>query len=198
MLGMYVTNSILKYIIFLFTILFTDLPNRLRKKLNWAVGTFEAWKCARNEFVATNPGSGMSLISPSLQQMTKDEINFAISRFIQEIRKQDGSEYPGKSLRELVLSIQMHLEKLDIKYQFLDDPDFKQIRNTLDNVMKEMASRGIGTRSKQAQEITEDEEESLWSCSALGDCDPETLSDTMVYMIGNLFIHHISRISNAT
>ena len=157
------------------------------RKINWAVSNFDEWKRARNEFASQHPESGMSLIGPTLQEMTKDELNFAISRFIQEIHKKDGSEYPGKTLRDLVLSIQMYLETQDMKFKLLDDPDFNQVRNTLDNVMKEKASRGVGTRTKQAQEITEDEEDSLWRCSALGDDDPETLSNTMVYMIGKLF-----------
>lgn len=47
---------------------------------------------------------GISIIRTEIDEMTKDELNYSMSRFISEIRKKDGGEYPGKTLYELVMS----------------------------------------------------------------------------------------------
>ena len=96
----------------------------------------------------------------------------------------NGDPYPGKTLREIVLSTQMYLEKKGIIYRFFTDPAFKELANTVDNAMKARAQMGIGTTVKQAQEITLDEEEILWQKGALGSDTPVQLRNTMFYLIG--------------
>ena len=64
---------------------------------------------------------------------------------VTEIRKLDGSEFPGKTLYEIVLCIQFYLETHGFAWKIVDDEIFHVVKYTLDNVMKDKCSRGIGT-----------------------------------------------------
>ena len=74
--------------------------------------------------------------------MTNDELNYSISRFVNETKKRNGELYPGKTLRELVLCIQMYLEKKGKTLRLLTDPIFAELQNTVDSVMKDRAKQG--------------------------------------------------------
>ena len=154
------------------------------KKLEWAVRMFEAWRTARNDAAMTC--SNMSTIAPDIElvDFTADQLNFALSRFVIETKKQNGEDYPGKTLREIILCVQMYLEKRGIVHRFFTDPQFKELTNTVDNIMKLRAQQGIGTSVKQAQEITLDEEEMLWTKGVLGSDNPKTLRQTVFYLLG--------------
>ena len=87
-------------------------------KVKWAIDTFEEWRQARNKRVTDNPDEGINIIclSVPLCQFTKDELNFSISRFIKECRNQKREQYPGTTLRESVLCIQMYFAKLGFPF----------------------------------------------------------------------------------
>lgn len=152
------------------------------KKLKWAVSLFNKWKLARAK--ASFSHKSITPIVGELEHMSNEQLNYALSRFIQEIKKQNGNPYPGKTLKECVLAIQMYLASLDKPYKFLEDIAFKELKNTLDNVMKSKAKQGIGAYIKQAKEITIDEENIMWEMGILGESDPETLFNTVFYLVG--------------
>ena len=76
--------------------------------------------------------SDSSLEIPELLKM-KDEsdLNEALSLFIKEARKQDGDRYPGKTLCELVTSIQKYLELNGINIKLLKASEFKLLNFAL-------------------------------------------------------------------
>ena len=153
------------------------------EKIQWAVNLFKEWKDARNKAA---PSLKLSPILVELSEMTKDEINYTVSRFIMEICKKNGEKYPGCSLKQIVLCLQFYLNKFGVNWKLLADPDFMQLRNTLDNTMKDTAKSGIGLTVKKAQEITLDEGELLWK-SELGSDNPRKLLHTVFYLLGLKF-----------
>ena len=50
--------------------------------------------------------------------------------------------------------------------------------------MKRLQSAGVGSKKRQAEVLTEEDEELLWQKGLLCDATPQTLVDTMVYMSG--------------
>ena len=53
--------------------------------------------------------------------------------------------------------------------------------------MKRLQHKGIGSKVRQAEALSEDDEEILWSKGLLGDHSPQALLNTMVFMIGLYF-----------
>ncbi len=78
-----------------------------------------------------------------LEDMSVDELNFSISRFICEVKKCDGTDFPSSTLHGLIIALQIHLDSIGKKYKLLSDGVFQQIRNTWDNAMK-MRARNHG------------------------------------------------------
>ena len=75
-------------------------------------------------------------------------MEFWLSRFVVEARKQDGSEYPAKSLYYLVCGLLRLLRNKEIySMNFLDEKDirFANFRKVLDSRMKELVHTGVGT-----------------------------------------------------
>ena len=58
---------------------------------------------------------------------------------------------------------------------------------TSDAEMNRLQQKGLGSKKRQAEPITDEEEELLWSKGMLGEKSPHILLTTMVYMIGLYF-----------
>ncbi len=151
-------------------------------KIVWAVQLYHNWwyqRCAK-----VNCDSHVKWASiDNLKQISKANLCFALSAFISEIKKKDGSEFPGSSLYQIIICIQFFVEKNGLKLKLLDHPDFVSLRFTLDNLMKERARAGLG-RKQSADVITVEDEEKMWRDGILGDKKPEQLMHTVMYLLG--------------
>jgi hypothetical protein len=153
-------------------VLFCRLAPSTEKKIKWAIDLFRGWQLQRNEKAIANPAMNISPIYVTLEEMTKDEINYSVSRFICEVKKMNGEEYPGETLHELVICIQLHFDLKGKPLKFLSDPHYLQVKNTLDSLMQDRAKAGLGLRRKQAEIITLQEEELLWQKDVFGSKTP--------------------------
>ena len=70
---------------------------------------------------------------------------------------------------------------------FFCDSNFTSFKTSLDAEMKRLQSKGVGSCSKQAEILTEEEEELLWERGLLGDSTPQSLLNTMIYCNGLYF-----------
>ncbi|CAC5370979.1 unnamed protein product [Mytilus coruscus] len=149
-------------------------------KIKWATTLFKQWKSTRN-IRANDPNVGLSPIRVDLTEMSLDELNYSISRFICEVCKTDGTEYPPDTLYSLVICLQLYMDTLGYNHKFLSDSSFIQIKNSLDNVMNLRAE--VRVHKKQAEEISLEEEEKLWASGSLGSDNARHLLNTLVYLI---------------
>ena len=81
-----------------------------------------------------------------VKYFTKDELCHALSQFITEVKKIDNSDFPDKTLREIIVMIQMHLHQNGVYWKLLDNVEFKPLRNILDNTMKSRHAQGLGVK----------------------------------------------------
>ena len=70
---------------------------------------FEEWKKQRNEAVLKEDYSSEPVIQEDIDEMSDEMLDFTLARFVAEVRKEDGQEYPGKTLYEILSSIEMYL-----------------------------------------------------------------------------------------
>ena len=161
-----------------------DFSHETKKKMRWVLKMFTEWRSYHN-------------LSASLDHVECDlhdkglisvkSLNFAIPRFISEVKKLDGSDFPGKTLYDIVICIQFHLESIGFAWKLLNHDTFREIRFTLDNLMKLRVSQGIGTSVHQASVLSAMDEEDLWSLGLLGWDTPDKLLNTVVYLVGKGF-----------
>ena len=116
--------------------------------------------------------------------MTNDELAYCLSRFVVEVRKTTGENYPSETIYELVICIQLYLSMHGREVRLLQEGVFSILKNTVDTRMKELAAAGHRAPRKQAAIITKEEEEAMWSNGVLGDDTPQKLVDTLLYLIG--------------
>ncbi|CAC5374760.1 unnamed protein product [Mytilus coruscus] len=85
-------------------------------KIKWATTLFKQWKSTRN-IRANDPNVGLSPIRVDLAEMSLDELNYSISRFICEVRKTDGTEYPPDTLYSLAICLQFYMDTLGYNHK---------------------------------------------------------------------------------
>ena len=120
-------------------------------------------------------------------QADVDYLKNTICLFLSEVRRADGKEYPGPSLYNILMILQLHFERQGKTWKLLDDPQFRCIRNTLDNLMKQCSLARITQPVKAAKPITLEDEETLWGMKVLGEDDPDQLRDTVLFLVGLTF-----------
>ena len=121
--------------------------------------------------------------------MSKTKKNW-FSKFIVEVRqkKNPGMSYPPNTLYQLAWGLQRHLrENEKPAINIFEDPSFKGFQDSIDSEMKRLTGLGVSSVVKQAQPLSEDEEEKLWSSKVLGSHNARVQSDTLVFLIGKNF-----------
>ena len=71
------------------------------------------------------------------ETITQENIVYSLSRFIREITKVNGEQFPAKTLYEIMMCVQFHLESIGFMWRLLSDKNFTDLKFCLDNVMKE-------------------------------------------------------------
>ena len=66
--------------------------------------------------------------------LNSGDLTFALAHFIHEIKRLDGSHYPPNTLGEIIIMIQMYLNKSDVYWKLLEDRKFMNLSNIL-NIM---------------------------------------------------------------
>ena len=74
------------------------IPPNTKKSTRWGYNIWLEWSRARN-------------IKDKIEDMDKKEVDSLLSFFVQEVRRQDGTEYPPNSLINIVSGIQHHIRE---------------------------------------------------------------------------------------
>ncbi|XP_048239442.1 uncharacterized protein KIAA1958-like [Haliotis rufescens] len=151
-------------------------------KSRWALNVFQAWVKERQSRRLRDD----VLLNPDIIALSHREtdLNKTLMRFLVEVRNQKGEEYRVNTLYELIASLQYYLRRHDVEINVYESPYFKGMRNVLDARMKSLAKQGIGIEKRQANVVSDDQEDILWEKGMLGEDTPQKLLDTLVYLIG--------------
>lgn len=123
--------------------------------------------------------SGEHLLEKTLDEMSDKDVDFFLARFVAEVRKQDGQDYPGKTIYEMICSLQRYLEcKRDLCLIDKKDGRFSSLNSAVNFILKERAGRGLGTDTNQVECITSEHIDYRWEKGLLGSNNSELPKDT--------------------
>ena len=167
------------------------IPPNTKKATSWAVRVWNEWSAERNSLPISSRQEDEFVVAPVaeiLHTVCDYELCFWLSKFVHEIRKQDGTYYPPNTLYQICFGVQRYLRQNGFAgLNIFQDSQYKAFQDSLDARAKNLTPSRIGITVKQAKPILEDEEEILWSKGLLGDSDPKTLVNTLVFLIGKYF-----------
>ena len=158
-----------------------SIPKKTQLDTNYCTRIWKEWRLHRN---STTTADTVPALSPDIDEAT---LQHWMGRFVLEIRKQDGNEYPANTLHHICCGIMRYLRQNGQPSLDFKDPAFDDFRCTLDSEMKRVQSAGIGTCHRQPEPLTAQEEEQLWKTGHLGDHSPQALVDTILFMCGVYF-----------
>ena len=153
-----------------------------KKKMNWCVGMYDKWR--NNRLLdAYVPDQIKRANLNALFMFSAGDLEYALCRFVREVQKVDGTDFLPNTIRELVILVQMHLHENSINWKLLDGHKFPNLRNVVDNTMKERKAMGLGVRHSGSV-ISLDSENKIFDEGILGEDNPTKLLETVIYMVG--------------
>ncbi|CAG2255199.1 unnamed protein product [Mytilus edulis] len=109
--------------------------------------------------------------------LSVQDINSILGKFVVEVRKKNGEKYPAKTLYLLVTGLLRGMRSQGVSnLNFLNESDdrFLRFRQILDAQMKKLTADGYGINVKQADPISVEQEEILWDKSVFGNHSSES------------------------
>ena len=160
------------------------MKKRTYAKMMWGVNAYRDWRLERLNGIVDFDVRIWEADIDRYETLDIEQFKFALCKFLAEIRKISGEEYPGRTLYHMVVSIQKFLNEKGVDWKLIDGNQFKEVRTVLDNLMKQRASENIGTVVRQAEVISMKHEDELWNSRVLGEDSPNKLRDTVLFLIG--------------
>ena len=112
-----------------------------QRKMNWVLGLYNQWCVYRIEAINCKE----AIIHTDLhfpENLTSEKFFVvAMIRFILEICKLNGEEYPPRTIYQIMICIQIHLEKNKVYWKILNKnhPEFVNLYYCIDNLIKEQS-----------------------------------------------------------
>ena len=146
-------------------------------KVKWTHKMYNDWRCHCHSL-------GLEYIPCDLEDLSTistESLKFALCRFIIEVKKVNGEDFPGKILYDIIVSLQFYLESCVFSFKLINDKAFCDLKFTLDKTMKERTVHGIGISVKKAQVLSATDEDLFWSSGFLGTSYPDQLVNPLFH-----------------
>ena len=109
------------------------------------------------------------------------------------VKKIDGSDFPSKTLYNILICIQFHLETIGFPWGIISDEAFIDIKFMLDNLMKFYTAQGLDMSVWKAEILTAMEKDLLWSLGFLRMSNLIQLLNTVIFTIGKDFALRVGK-----
>lgn len=109
--------------------------------------------------------------------------------FVVAARRQDGKDYPARTLYCLMCAIRRKLQDRGVLLDFFDEKELelRPIRDALDARMKEVTAANVGVHVKHSEPISPAQEQILWDKGVLGTHDALSLQNTVFFYVAKIF-----------
>ena len=159
------------------------VPLNTQKNTAWATTVWIDW----TEYRKGEANTSEEYPSPLIHRMSKEELGKWLPHFVLEIRNKNGDPYPPNTLYQLCCGLLRQIRTTNPSWNIFEEPAFTDFQKCLDGVMKKLKADGLGNSKRQAEPISFEEEDYLWSSRQLGMHCPQALVDTLFYLVGICF-----------
>ena len=132
----------------------------------------------------------MGPVPETFLKASLQSVDYWMSRFVLEARRQDGKLYPPNTLHSIVLAVQRHYvehhNRPDLNMMLKENAAFQGFRQTLDGKMKELHAAGFGV-VKGSDAITDQDEKKLWDSNVINLDTAQGLSYAAFYYVAKAF-----------
>ena len=162
---------------------FYSCADATTSKMKWDLGIYEDWRNYRNFKCEISAHPKPKYILTLLDLVNNhQEMCDVICMVLSEVKKRNREEYPASSLSNIIVMLNVYMKKQEVDVNLLSDA-FKHIKTCLDTLMKLRNAAGVGV-PRPKDTISEMEENILWEKGMLGFKDPNTLCNTVLFMVG--------------
>lgn len=125
--------------------------------------------------------------SGEIEKCEPVDLNNLLKCFYAEVKNQQGEDYEPDSLKVMITSLDRHLKERGYTFSIIRDREFTTSKQVLEGKAKLLRESGRGKRPNKARQLSQEEEEILWEKEKLGSKTPETLVQTMWWLLTQYF-----------
>lgn len=157
-------------------------PTGTKNRNSWAMTVYKKWE---HERIVMDDEYGAPLLptADELLEASNESLDYWLSKFVMEVRKDGKVMYPRNSLVSIIAGINASIKLNGRKLNVFKDSEFTHFQTVLDVACKNASSQAFEPR-KQAEVISQSEEKLMWEKGALGDSNPTLLVNTVLYLNG--------------
>ena len=156
----------------------------------------ELKNCSKNENTAKSTDFLLSVwkkwclekkITDEIEYYEPAELNTLLEHFYAELKNKQGEDHEPESLKVMMASLDRHLKNKGYTLSIVRDREFSSSKQVLEGKAKQLRLAGRGKRPNKARQVSEEEEEILWKSGKLGGNNPESLIQTMWWLLTQHF-----------
>ncbi|XP_070555060.1 uncharacterized protein KIAA1958-like [Ptychodera flava] len=121
-----------------------------------------------------------------LECIEPTKLNELLSKFFISIRKMDGTEYEPSTLTNMKCSLERYLRSKNYSAS-LNDRVFHKLNQAIRAKQVDLKGQGKGRKELKSEEISAEEEETMWQAGVLGINNPQSANFTMFFLFGKHF-----------
>lgn len=159
------------------------------RNTQWSLNTWNEWRYQINKTKLVQSDTDIIPSLSELPTLPLNEIDNLLKRFVEDIKMPDGSEYPPDSIKNIIYGIQRHLRISipDISLFERYTKTFKGFQLAYSRKIKEITQKGISSKTKKAQAVSEETEQKLWELGAFRFHESVGLSNAVFYYTSKVF-----------
>ena len=165
------------------------VPRNTKKATEWALRLFREWRDNRNLVTSTQDQCPSTL----LEEPRSDLLNYWLSRFVVDIRREDRQAYPPSSLNNILAGLYRYcrsccpMGSCCPNFMNRKDPQFRELTGAIQVKFRELREQGVGAVVKHASVVTPAEESIFWERQVIGDHSPVALQRAVFFYVGKVF-----------
>ena len=125
-----------------------------------------------------------------LTSLNVQQLHYWLSRFVTEVRKQDGLPYPPRTIQQILAGLQREMLQHNSntpKFVDTEEMTFRELRDTCGAVYCDLQSQGRGKEVRYACTFFPEDESKLWESGVLGYTTPNSLKHAVFHYAGKCY-----------